>query len=412
MKITILGSGLMGVTSAYYLRKAGYEVEVIDRQAEVAMETSFANGGQISVCYSEPWSTVNNLKKIYEWIGKEDSPILFRPEMNIKQLEWGIRFLKECIPGNTEANIKQMLKLAMFSRNSLKQLRDETKIKYEERLTGILTYYTSYKGYEAGKNAAEFMNQFGAGRVIKTQDETFEIEPCLKKAQFTVFGSDYSADDESGNAKMFTDNLAKICQKMGVTFKMNEEIILDMTEIKDGNIKKVYTKNKETEAVTKQTSDLFLVCLGSYTPEFLKKLERMPIYPVKGYSATFDVTDWSKANSASLTDSEYKIVFTRVGNKLRVAGTAEFNGYNLDLNTARCETLRKRTKEIFGEGFINYDEPNFWTGLRPATPGNVPIIKRIKDSNVYVNSGHGTLGWTMACGSARVIADIIGKQKQ
>lgn len=412
MKITILGAGLMGVTSAYYLRKAGHEVEVIDRANDVAMETSFANGGQVSVCYSEPWSTVGNLKKMYEWMGKEDSPILFKPGMDLKQMEWGIRFLKECIPSNTESNIKQMLKLALFSRNSLKQLREEINIQYEQRLTGILTYYTSQKSYEEGKKAAQFMNQFGAGREIKTQEETYELEPCLKNTTFEIFGADYSPDDESGNAKLFTENLAKTCQKMGVVFKMNEEIIYNKTELKDGNIKKVYTVNKETTVESKHTSDLFLVCLGSYTPLFLSKMERLPIYPVKGYSATFDVKDWSKANSASLTDSEVKVVFTRVGDKLRVAGTAEFNGYNLDLNETRCAALSKRTKEVFGDGNINYDEPNYWTGLRPATPGNVPIIKQIKNSNVFVNAGHGTLGWTMACGSARVISDIISKHKK
>lgn len=412
MKITILGAGLMGVTSAYYLRKLGHEVEVIDRANDVAMETSFANGGQVSVCYSEPWSTLGNLKKMYEWMGKEDSPILFKPGMDIKQMEWGLRFLKECIPSNTESNIKKMLQLAIFSRSSLKQLREEINIPYERRATGILTYYTSQKSYEEGQKAAQFMNQFGAGREVKTQAETFALEPNLKNAKFKIIGSDYSADDESGNAQMFTDNLAKVCKKMGVIFKMNEEIAYDKTEIKDGNIKKVYTVNKETTAESKHTSDLFLVCLGSYTPLFLKKIERLSIYPVKGYSATFDVNDWSKANSASLTDSEVKIVFTRVGNKLRVAGTAEFNGYNLDLNEARCNALTNRTKELFGEGNINYDEPNYWTGLRPATPGNVPIIKQLKNSNVYVNAGHGTLGWTMACGSARVISTIIDKHKK
>lgn len=424
MKAIILGAGIIGVTSAYFLRKEGYDVTVIDRQNDVALETSFANGGQVSVCYSEPWSNISNLKKILKWIGREDSPILLRPKFDINQLRWGANFLYQSFPKNNHKNIKEMLKVSLYSRNILKSLRKNLNLEYEQIAKGILTYYTNYNSFEAAKKDSELMLKYGCNRIIKNKEETFLIEPSLKNSTFDIVGSDYTDDDESGNSKIFTEQMKKECEKIGVQFLFNTEII-DVIK-KDNSISHLITVNSKNVSFNlNDTSkrhyiqnnsqiikgDLFVCCLGSYTPLFTKKLNiYLPIYPAKGYSATFDITDPKLINEISLTDSDKKIVFTRLNNKLRVAGTAEFNGYNLELNISRCEALLKRTKELFPNG-VDYGSVTYWTGLRPSTPGNTPIISKTKLNNFYINSGHGTLGWTMACGSGKLISEIITNKK-
>lgn len=424
MKAIILGAGIIGVTSAYFLRKEGYDVTVIDRQSDVALETSFANGGQVSVCYSEPWSNISNIKKIFKWIGREDSPILLRPHFDLNQFKWGMNFLYQSLPFNNHKNIKEMLKISLYSRNILKYLRKELHLEYQQITKGILTYYTNEHSFEAAKKDSEFMLRYGCNRVIKNKEDTFLIEPTLKNSTFNIVGSDYTDDDESGNAKIFTEQMKKECEKIGVNFIFNTEIIdvakkrnsishlltLDSNSVKfdlKNTSKRIYdlTNTKIIQG------DLFVCCLGSYTPLFTKKLKiYLPIYPAKGYSATFNITNPELINEISLTDSDKKIVFTRLNNQLRVAGTAEFNGYNLELNFSRCDALLKRTKELFPKG-LDYSLVKYWTGLRPSTPGNTPIISKTKVDNFYINSGHGTLGWTMACGSGKLISEIITNKK-
>lgn len=411
MKIVVLGAGLIGVSTAYFLKKAGHDVTVIDRQNLSGMETSFANGGQISVCYSEPWSSIDNLKKIITWIGKEDSPILLRPKLDTKQISWGLRFLKECLPQNNHENIKKMLKLAIFSRSTLKSLRQELNLEYEQQTNGIITFYTTEKSFQAGQVAADFMRQFGCDRIIKNKEQTIELEPTLKNSPINIVGSDYSPEDESGNALIFTQKLSKICEEMGVEFIYDaniEEIKTKKITYIDCFDSVVFTKNQKIQTIQ---ADGVVVCMGSYSYEILKKIGiYVPIYPAKGYSATIPITDPELINKISLTDIDYKIVLTRLGNNLRIAGTAEFNGYDLSLNKARCEALINRTKKIYPNG-LDFENTKFWTGLRPATPGNVPIIGETKYKNLFVNSGHGTLGWTMAAGSGKLMEQIINKKE-
>lgn len=426
MKTIVLGAGLIGVMSAYFLRKEGYEVTVIERQKDVALETSFANGGQISVCYSEPWSNISNIKKIFSWIGKEDSPILFKPHFDIQQSLWGLQFLYECIPFRNHKNIISMLKISSYSRDILQKLRHDLNLNYEQITKGILTYYTNERSFQSAKLDSEFMIKYGCNRLIKNQKETFDIEPNLKNSKFSIVGSDYTEEDESGNAKKFTEIMKIECEKIGVKFLFNKEIIdinfdkkqnrinsvsvissNDVTYFLEKNDKRVYNRSN-TEIIY---GDNFVCALGSYTPLFTKKLGiYLPIYPAKGYSATFNILNPELISDISLTDSDKKIVFTRLGNKLRVAGTAEFNGYNLSLNKQRCEVLFKRTQELFPNG-LDYNDVSYWTGLRPSTPSNVPIIKQSKIKNFYINSGHGTLGWTMACGSGKLISQIVANKK-
>lgn len=423
MKIVILGAGIIGVMSAYYLKKSGHDVLVIDRQSDAALETTFANGGQVSVCYSEPWSNFSNLKKMISWLGKEDSPILFKPKFDINQWSWGIKFLIESFPKNNHNNIISMLKIASYSRSTLQQLRKELNLNYEQITKGILTYYTTEKSFEAAKADSEFMIRYNCNRLIKSKEETFEIEPTLKNSSFNIVGSDYTEEDETGNAKLFTQLMKFECEKIGVQFLFEHEI----TDVKIGknniieNISVVSSKeitfdikNMNARKYDKKKSfvingDTFVCALGSYSSVFLNKIGiHVPIYPAKGYSATIDILDQNLVNNISLTDADKKIVFTKLGDKLRVAGTAEFNGYNLELNQSRCNVLVNRTKELIPNG-LNFDSVFFWTGLRPSTPGNVPIIGKTKINNLYINSGHGTLGWTMGCGSGKLLSQIINK---
>ena len=407
MNIIILGAGLIGVSSAYYLNKVGHNVTVIDRQEKSGQETSFANGGQISVCYSEPWSSISNLKKIIGWLGKEDSPILFRPQLDIAQMQWGMRFLKECLPANNKSNIQKMLKIALYSRQSLQELRAVENLQYEQQTNGILTFYTSKDSFEQGKEAAKFMSAFGCDRYIKTTEETLSIEQSLKNCTLPIYGSDFTPDDESGNALIYTEQLTQICKQNGVQFLFNHDIKKFNLNLDGDTITSVVTENNDKSFVLQ--ADKFVLAAGSYSSLLAKSIGvYLPIYPAKGYSATLDITDPDLINYVSLTDMDNKTVYTRLGNKLRIAGTAEFNGYNLDLNEQRCKSLVDRVRKILPNG-LDYDNPFFWTGLRPATPGNVPIIQKFKN-NLYVNSGHGTLGWTMATGSGKLISQIINNK--
>lgn len=407
-KITVLGSGLIGVCSAYYLQKKGHEVTVIDRQKKSAMEASFANGGQISACYSEPWSSISNLKKIVTWLGKEDSPILFRNTFESKQYIWGLNFLKECMPSRNRENIKSMLDLSLLSRREIIYLRQELGLQYPHNSNGILTFYTSSDSYAHGIESAKFMSQFGCNRIVKTREATLSLEPALQNTKLTIYGADYSEDDESGDAHIFTNELTKICKKIGVKFLFNKNI---SGHSKNGDKHIIEFQDTKTTQSNYVEAKKIVVCMGAYSYEFLKKLGiNTLIYPAKGYSITIPITDSDLVNNISLTDMDYKIVLTRIGDYLRVAGTAEFNGYDLSINPNRINALVERTKLIIPNG-LNYDKVKPWAGLRPSTPGNVPLIGETKIKNLFINAGHGTLGWTMACGSGKRIQQIIDRQE-
>lgn len=420
MKAVVLGAGLMGVCTAYFLKKQGFEVTVVDRQKDVALETSFANGGQISVCYSEPWSNFGNVRKMLAWIGKEDSPLLIKPSLSWHQISWFGKFLMECLPKNNHENIKAMLDIALFSRKTLQEIRKEHDMQYEQQTKGILTFYTSEKSFKQGIESAKFMSQFGCERWIKNKEETLALEPTLQNSHVNIVGSDYTPDDESGDAKIFTEQLKNICIDMGVDFIFEKEVI-DINYKNDklysvfvtdtaNLVRSIENNDKITiKSSVKQevTGDVFVNCLGSYSTLFAKKLNiSLPIYPAKGYSATIPILNSQLINTVSLTDMDTKIVLTRIGNFLRVAGTAEFNGYNLQLNMKRCVALTNRTKELYPQG-LDFSQVSYWTGLRPATPGMKPIIRQEKITNLFTNSGHGTLGWTMAAGSGKRMAQLI-----
>lgn len=408
MKVLVLGAGVIGVTSAWYLQHAGHEVTVLDRQADAGMETSFANGGQISVSYSEPWANPDAPKKILQWLGREDAPLLFRLRADWRQWCWGMQFLLECMPSRTKHNTIQCLNLSLYSRQQLQALRTETSLQYDHLEKGILQFYTDQQEFDYAIKAAELMRQYGCDRVVKTTAECLVIEPALQSCRDKIVGGIYTASDETGDALKFTQQLSRLAEQRGVEFRYRVNVTSLIEEA--GRISGVRVIDAEQKAAT-LTADAYVVALGCYS-SFLIRPIGVPVllYPAKGYSVTIPVGQQHTAPTVSLTDLGYKIVFSRLGDRLRVAGTAELNGYDLSLNLIRCEALVKRTFELFPEAGER-DAVDYWTGLRPATPSNVPLIGQTRYKNLYLNTGHGTLGWTMACGSGAALADLMsGKQ--
>ena len=404
MKVLVLGAGVIGTATAWYLAERGHEVVVVDRRDGPGLETSFANGGQISVCHAEPWANPGAPLKILQWLWRADAPLLFRLKADPRQWEWGLRFLAECSPGRTRHNIGEIVKLSLYSRASLQALRAETGIEYDALELGILHYYTQRDEFDRAVAAAGVMREYGLDRDVKSVDEAIAIEPALASARDKVVGATYTSSDESGDAHLFTVRLAALAGKKGARFIPNR--VLRSIDASGGAVTRVTFTDGDP-----MTADAYVVALGSYSPLYTRPIGvDMPVYPAKGYSASLPVKDASKAPRVSLTDDEAKIVITRLGDRIRIAGTAELSGYTTDLNDVRCQALTRRAAEMFPDAG-HYEQATFWTGLRPSTPSNVPLVGRTRYPNLYVNTGHGTLGWTMACGSGRALADIISGKK-
>ena len=408
MRVIILGAGLLGTTSAWFLSQLGHEVTVVNRQATPGAETSFANGGQISVSHAEPWANPSAPLKLLKWLGRTDAPLLFRPRADLRQWLWGLAFLRECTPARTRYNIAQLVRLGTYSRETLQQLRDEIGLFYEQRSQGILHFYTSATEFEAALRPAEQMTALGCERRVVSADEAVALEPALAPARSLLAGATYTRADESGDANHFTRELARRAAEAGVQFRLSH----DITALRalGGRLDHVEVTDSEGRFQRLQ-ADAYVLALGSFSPLLAAPLGiRLPIYPAKGYSVTMPVRDAARAYQVSLTDDEYKLVFSRFtgpdGDRLRIAGTAELNGYDRALNSARCQAIVRRTAQLF-PGAGELEQARFWAGLRPATPGNLPIIGRSKIENLYLNTGHGTLGWTHACGSGKSIARII-----
>ncbi len=414
MRVTVLGAGLLGTTSAHFLRQLGHEVTVIDRQATPGAETSFANGGQISVSHAEPWANPGAPLKLLQWLGREDAPLLFRLRADARQWLWGLQFLRECTPARTRHNIEQIVRLGTYSRATLQQLRRDTDLQYDQRTQGILHFYTSQKEFDAALAPAEQMRALGCERRVVGADEAVRLEPALAAIRHRLAGATYTAEDESGDANAFTRALAQVAEAQGVRFRMGCHVTA--LRASGGAIDHVEITDEEGR-YERVRSDAYVLAMGSFSPLLAQPLGlRLPIYPAKGYSATIPVRDPAAAYEVSLTDDEYKLVFSRytrpaqggqpARDVMRVAGTAELNGYGRDLNPVRCEAIVRRVEQLF-PGAGDTAQAQFWSGLRPATPSNVPLIGRTKLPNLFLNTGHGTLGWTHACGSGRAIADIV-----
>jgi D-amino-acid dehydrogenase len=408
MKVAVLGAGVIGISCAWFLRQAGHEVVVVERQPGPAQETSFANGCQISVSYSEPWASPSAPIKLIKWLTRDDAPLLFRPRWDARQWRWGLAFLRECLPARLPINIRAMVNLSTYSRDSLRALRQETGLAYDVVERGILNFYSDPKEFEGSQAAADLMRQFGVNRRIVSADEVVGIEPALVPARAQIVGGDYTAEDESGDVYQFCTGLERLSAEQGVDFRYNTTVTNLLPA--GGSIQGIEVIRPDGQYEVLR-ADAYVVALGSFSPMMLKQID-VPclVYPTKGYSATYPIVNPELAPTVSLSDSGFKIVFSRIGDRLRVAGTAELSGYTRRLNSVRCEALTRRTRELFGTA-CDYERVQYWSGLRPSTPSNVPIIGRTRYPNLYLNTGHGTLGWTMGCGSGKVMADIVSGKK-
>lgn len=408
MKVIVLGAGIIGTASAWFLNKAGHEVTVIERQPGAAQETSFANGCQISVSHAEPWANPAAPLKVLKWLGKADAPLLFRFRAEWLQWRWGMEFLRQCTPSRTADNIRQIVSIAEYSRQTLQAVRAETGIDYDCKTQGILHFYTDETEFQQSLPAAKLMRELGCPRNTITTDEVIRIEPSLASMRDKIVGGDFTATDESGDVYKFTTGLAAKAAEAGVNFSFNTTVTRLLTE-GSGEATRITGVEMIDAAGRHQVlrADAFVLAMGSFSVELVKPLGiDLMIYPGKGYSATYQVTNPERAPTVSLTDDGYKLVISRLGDRLRVAGTCEINGYTRELNMTRCDAITRRTRELFPDA-CDYENPVYWTGLRPLTPSNVPYIGKSKIANLFLNTGHGTLGWTMGCGSGRAIAEIV-----
>ena len=414
MKVVVLGAGIIGVATAWYLLEEGHEVVVVDRQDDAALETSFANGAQISVSFCEPWANAGAPFKVAKWLLRDDSPLLFRPRLEVAQWRWGLSFLTQCTNAAFERNVEQLVRLGRYSHESLKSLVAQTGIEYERLERGILHFFSSQADFDAGAAGAEVMRAHGVDRRVLSRDEVLKVEPALRAFGHNIFGGTFTPSDESGDARVFTQKLAQACIARGATFLYGHDILALQREgqaISGAQIANVRSGQK-----TVIKGDAFVAAMASYTPQLLKPLgEFLNIYPAKGYSATLRLKKPEQASVVSLLDDTRKIAISRLGDYVRIAGTAELVGLDTSLDTptsrVRCDALVKRYEELF-PGVADLGERNYWTGLRPSTPTNIPYIGRSKKaSNLWLNAGHGTLGWTHGAGSGRALAELLSGKR-
>ena len=399
MKIVILGSGVIGTASAYYLAKAGHEVTVIDRQNGSALETSFANAGEVSPGYSAPWASPGIPLKAIKWLMMEHSPLAIRPSLDPKMWSWVVQMLMNCTSRRYEINKGRMLRMAQYSRDVLQQLREDTGITYDERTQGTLQLFRNQQQVDASHSDIEILQRYKVPYETLDVAACLKVEPALAQVKEKFVGALRLPGDETGDCFKFTQNLAKMAEALGVKFEYGVSIDRLITE--GDKITAIHT------SLGTITADSFVMALGSYSPILLRDIGiKIPVYPIKGYSITVPITDAQSAPESTIMDETYKVAITRLGDRIRVGGTAEITGYNMDLRESRRATLVHSVTDLFPNGG-DVSQAEFWTGLRPMTPDGTPIIGETPFKNLFLNTGHGTLGWTMACGSGQYLADMM-----
>jgi len=400
MRVVVLGSGVVGVTSAYYLAKAGFEVTVVDRQPGPALETSYANAGQVSPGYSAPWAAPGIPLKAAKWLFQRHAPLSIRPDGSFWQLEWMGMMLRNCTAERYAVNKGRMVRLAEHSRDCLRDLREETGIEYEQRSRGTLQLFRSQKQLDGvGKDIA-VLEECGVPYELLDREGCAGAEPALGLVSEKIVGGLRLPGDETGNCLMFTSALEEKARALGVEFRYNFPVA------------RLLRNNRcitgvESPLGERIEGDQFVVALGSYSRDLVKALKiDIPVYPVKGYSLTVPITNGDAAPVSTLMDETYKVAITRLADSIRLGGMAELAGFDLDLNPRRRETLEMVVGDLFPQGG-NVQDATLWTGLRPMTPDGTPIIGGTDYDNLWLNTGHGTLGWTMSCGSAQVLSDLL-----
>ncbi len=399
MRIIILGSGVIGVTSAYYLNKSGHEVTVVDRQPGAALETSFANAGQVSWSYASPWAAPGVPLNAIKWMFQPRSPLVLRPRPDLAMWSWLFRMLRNCTDARYRTNKDRMLRLARYSHGCLQALRHDTGLRYDERTRGMLQLFRGQKDLDAAARDTVVLDRAGIPYKMLDAAGCAEAEPGLRFARVRIAGGIRYPGDETGDCHKFTRSVADLAERAGVSFLTSTRIVRLIPA--GDRLERVATDRGDL------TADAYVVTAGSYSPLLVRPLGiRLPVYPVKGYSATIPIRDPDRAPVSTLTDERYKIAVTRLGDRIRAAGTAELAGYDLELPQSRCRTIRSVVEELFPQAG-NLENAQYWTGLRPMTPDNVSVIGATPYRNLYLNTGHGTLGWTMSCGSACVLTDIM-----
>ncbi|SMO68259.1 D-amino acid dehydrogenase [Paracoccus laeviglucosivorans] len=399
MKIVVLGAGVIGVTSAWYLAKAGHEVTVIDRQTGPALETSFANAGEISPGYSSPWAAPGIPLKAMKWMFQRHAPLVLQPRLDRHRLGWLAQMLANCTHDAYAVNKSRMVRIAEYSRDCLGTLRVETGIEYDERTQGTLQVFRKQEQLDGAGKDIEVLRADGVPFEVLDRAGCVAAEPGLAGSADQIVGGLRLPGDETGDCFKFTDRLAEMAAGLGVAFRWG--VTVQGLEVDGGRITAVVTDQGRI------TADRYVLAMGPHSPQLVRHLGlRLPIYPLKGYSLTIPIEDESRAPVSTVMDETYKVAITRLGDRIRVGGLAEIAGYDLSLNDRRRATLAKSVTDLFG-GAGDPAKAAFWTGLRPMTPDGTPIVGATPIANLFLNTGHGTLGWTMAAGSGRVLADLI-----
>lgn len=402
MRVLVLGSGVVGTTSAYYLAQAGFEVVVIDRQPGVALETSFANAGQVSPGYASPWAAPGVPLKAIKWLLQRHAPLAITPSKDPDQYLWMAQMLRNCTAARYAVNKERMVRLAEYSRDCLDELRAETGIAYEGRQLGTTQLFRTQAQVDAAIKDIAVLEQAGVPYQLLDRAGITRVEPALGLVADKLAGALRLPNDQTGDCYIFTTRLAEMAKQIGVEFRFGQNI--ERLE-GDGERATGVWVNGELER-----ADMYVMALGSYSPKLLKPLGiRAPIYPLKGYSLTVPIKEPSMAPVSTILDETYKVAITRFDNRIRVGGMAEISGHDTALDPRRRQTLEMITGDLFPSGG-ELAQAEFWSGLRPATPDGTPIVGATPYRNLFLNTGHGTLGWTMSCGSGRLLADIMSSR--
>jgi D-amino-acid dehydrogenase len=403
VKVIVLGSGVIGTASAYYLAQAGHEVTVIDRQPGAGLETSYANAGEVSPGYSAPWAAPGIPVKAMKWLLMRHSPLVIRPGIDRDMWRWVFQMLMNCTSARYEINKGRMVRLAEYSRDCLIGLRAATSIHYDHHMQGTLQLFRTQKQLDAAAQDIAVLERYGVPYELLDPAGCIRVEPALAYVREKVVGALRLPNDETGDCFKFTEQLAMMAQQAGVKFKYGVAI---QRLLEDG---KKITAVKTSEGDLK--ADGYVLALGSYSPLLLRDIGiRIPVYPIKGYSITVPIHDSAFAPESTVMDETYKVAITRLGDRIRVGGTAEISGYDLTLRSARRKTLEHSVLDLFPKGG-DVTRAEFWAGLRPMTPDGTPVMGPTPYRNLFLNTGHGTLGWTMACGAGRVLADLVSGKR-
>ncbi|OJB20099.1 D-amino acid dehydrogenase small subunit [Burkholderia ubonensis] len=398
MRVAILGSGVVGVTNAYYLARAGHEVTVIDRAQGPALETSFANAGQISPGYASPWAAPGVPLKAIKWMFQKHAPLAIRLDGSAFQLQWMWQMLQNCSKARYAANKARMVRLAEYSRECLQSLRAETGIQYEGRMGGTLQVFRTQQQLDGAAKDIAVLRDENVPFELLTPADLFKAEPALAAVSHKLTGGLRLPNDETGDCHKFTTRLAAMAEDIGVEFRYYTPI--DALSVRDNRIVGVHCGHEFVQA------DAYVVALGSHSTKLLGNLFKIPVYPLKGYSITVPIENGDAAPVSTVLDETYKIAITRFDDRIRVGGMAEIVGYDKTLKPARRETLEMCVNDLFPHGG-DTSKATFWTGLRPMTPDGTPIVGRTPLPNLFLNTGHGTLGWTMSCGAGQLLADLM-----